>query len=345
MAVAFIDGYPADVAATRDGQVWVVGHRRVDCDTPLSSDSSSGAIWRYDGQAWGPVPGPACALGLAQVLTTWEGAVWVFGEPRKSWCVARWNGTGWTEENRLKTEDRLKKVMAAFGADGLWLRKRSGLVRWSGGSTRRYELGMTPLLVSVRGSDEAWAAGFRRSEDKEPDEYTAAENVPHFARWDGRAWHPIPSPKLDLPQDARQSWVDLTDQFVAGPNDLWAVGRVGSDIPEPDCTVVDDDTCEQARLLILHWDGATWSQQFGKPVARDIGNRMVPDGSGGFWLPEADGNKLTHLSQGRLTPVQLPGDFTHLVAVTTQPDSTRTWLLGWDGESERPPNWVLWSTG
>ncbi|NUW33445.1 hypothetical protein HTZ77_18710 [Nonomuraea sp. SMC257] len=336
MAVAFNDGDPADVAATRDGQVWVVGGRQMDCHHTYP-DSFSGAIWRYDGQAWGSVPGPACAVNLVRVLATREGAVWVLGEGRKSECVARWNGTGWTEESRPKD------VMAAVGTDGLWLRKGSGLVRWSDGSARRYELGMTPQLVSVRGANEAWATGFRRSEDKEPDEYTAAENVPHFARWDGRAWHPIPSPKLDLPQDARRSWVDLTDQFAAGPDDVWAVGRVGSDIPAPDCTPVEDDTCDTARLLILHWDGAAWSQRLGKPVERNIGDQMAPDGSGGFWLPESDGDMLTHLAQGRLAPVHLPGDFAQLIAITAQPDSTRTWLLGWAGEN--PPDWVLWSTG
>ncbi|NUW46564.1 hypothetical protein [Nonomuraea rhodomycinica] len=93
MAVAFTDGYPADVAATRDGQVRVVGHRQKDCAGVLP-DSSAGAVWRYDGRAWGSVPWPACAVELERVLTTREGAVWVFGTGglrlRKGPAIVRW---------------------------------------------------------------------------------------------------------------------------------------------------------------------------------------------------------------------------------------------------------------
>ncbi|GAA3189975.1 hypothetical protein GCM10010486_68410 [Nonomuraea roseoviolacea subsp. carminata] len=340
MAVAFTDGYPADVASTRDGQVWVAGSRQKGC-TGTDQDST-GAVWRYDGRAWGTVPAPDCAAELDRVLTTREGAVWVFGTRHASddRCVARWDGGGWIEENGLKGE---RDVMAASGTDGLWLRKGSALVRWTARSTRGYALGMTPELVGVRGSDEAWAAGFRRREREDADDYTAAENVPYFARWNGRAWHSIPSPRLDLPQDARRSSVQLRDLFAARPAGLWAMGRVSSDIQAPGC-VVDKGTpsCAMGRLLILHWNGTAWSQQLGKLLDWRTGYRMVPDGSGGLWLPETDGNELTHLTRGRLIPVKLPGGLEHLIAVTTQPDSTRTWLLGWTGS---PAQWVLWSTG
>ncbi|NRQ32947.1 hypothetical protein HII36_14000 [Nonomuraea sp. NN258] len=371
MAVAFTDGNPTDLATTHDGQVWVVGKRQTKCATPnpgsTISDSIisgghnttsgadntisdadntisdadntiSGAVWHYNGREWRSLPAPDCATELTRVLTTTAGAVWVLGEGSKTGCSARWNGTTWTDESTLTSDT----VLAAFGTDGLWLRKGTALVRRSGRSTRKYELGMTPQTVSVLGPNKAWAVGFRRPADKEAEQYTAAENVPHFARWNGRVWDPIPSPELDLPKDARRSWLFLTDQFASAPDDVWAVGRVGSKIPPPACTPMEDETCVQARLLILHWNGTTWSQHLGKPVAWDISGRIAPDGTGGFWLPEADGNKLAHLSHGRLTPVHLPGDFTRLTAIATQPGTTHTWLLGWSGAA--PPNWILWST-
>ncbi|NUW46565.1 hypothetical protein [Nonomuraea rhodomycinica] len=130
---------------------------------------------------------------------------------------------------------------------------------------------------------------------------------------------------------------------VLGPDDAWAAGHVSSDIQKPGCTPHKGDPyCAQGRLLILHWNGTAWSQRLGKLLEWRTGDRMVPDGSGGMWLPEADGNELTHLTRGRLIPVRLPGGLQHLTAITTQPGSTRTWLLGRTGS---PDSSVLWSTG
>lgn len=72
--------------------------------------------------------------------------------------------------------------------------------------------------------------------------------------WDGAKWSIVPSPSPETGSNSLQAVAAVS------ANDVWAAGYYGSDNPN-----------EPVLTLILHWDGAKWSQVPSPNPNRDIG--------------------------------------------------------------------------
>ena len=95
--------------------------------------------------------------------------------------------------------------------------------------------------VVAFGPNDVWAAGHWVTQD-----YVGvglAKIVTLILHWDGTGWRVVPSPN----DPASTSGSMLTALAASGPSDIWAIGQV------------DDWTTGVHGPLILHWDGARWS--------------------------------------------------------------------------------------
>ncbi|MFC7713777.1 hypothetical protein [Nonomuraea recticatena] len=305
VVTALAGGQPTDVVALKDGTVWVVGDRHVTRPTTprregncvaVTRGGSIPVVWRKKGSEndrhWTKLRGPRCVEQLTRVTASAGGSVWVFGTnplPEQTpACMAKWNGRGWVER-ALREE---VSTAAALKDDEVWtvsgkLYDRT-LTQWVDGKPHDHRLAMSPEVIATRGEGELWAAGFRADRDTlDP----AQGNELRLARWDGRRWHKIPSPKPPLPEQ-EDPRVIVTDLVAIGPSDVWVAANI---------EVFDE---EPGYLLLLHWDGAAWSWQRGSK--KSVSDQLVPDGRGGFWLTGVEEDDLQHMKGRRRTPVRLP---------------------------------------
>jgi hypothetical protein len=124
---------------------------------------------------------------------------------------------------------------------------RTLILRWNGSAWSRVA-SPTPGIagglraVSAAQDGTAWAAGFyciARCGTEAPDLRTLV------LRWDGSAWSEAPSPSPG------RSAVLAAVQAAAG-DAAWAVGST--------CVSACATSSESDRMVILRWNGATWSQ-------------------------------------------------------------------------------------
>ncbi|HEY1253071.1 MAG TPA: hypothetical protein VGH97_17960 [Thermoanaerobaculia bacterium] len=108
------------------------------------------------------------------------------------------------------------------------------------------------LAVDAKGAGNVWAVGFSASENPfDPQSTTLVES------WSGTSWGIVDSPNPTMPGGG-ESTNELYGVGVAGPNDVWVVGKTA------------DFTTSQS--LILHWDGLEWT------------DFSTPDNGDGGWL-------------------------------------------------------------
>jgi len=133
---------------------------------------------------------------------------------------------------------------------------------WTGGS---WNIVTTPdgaqpnnLLTAVdsKGAGNVWAVGFSASANPfDPQSTTLVET------WSGTSWSVVDSPNPTMPGGG-----DSTDELygvgVAGPGDVWAVGKTAN--------------FSDSQSLILHWDGVQWTDM------------STPDNGSGGWLTGID---------------------------------------------------------
>ena len=281
-------GSPHAVTAVSPTDVWAVGR---DNDQFVHT-----LALHWDGEAWTRVPSPteldsfeavdavasddAWAVGFAgtEMAAHWDGTAWTpshigFGgypvllgvdalAHDDVWAVGRtetnqpliihWDGSGWSRLSapRFRHGATLAGI-SAVAPDDIWVvgyrwdpnfRQQAVILHWDGAAWRvmpsppageRTEL----TAVATLSSDDVWAVGYVTRYDPDTKYRTLIEH------WDGSSWSIVPSPSPGAGQKAR-----LRGVAAQGPNDVWAVGDYYNDFFYP-----------AESVLILHWDGASWS--------------------------------------------------------------------------------------
>jgi hypothetical protein len=147
------------------------------------------------------------------------------------------------------------------------------------------------LSVSASGPNDVWAVG--------PDEAAPLGSHTIIHHWDGAAWQRLPSPDGATGDRAVNA---LNDVFALAPDHAWAVGE---SVESPGWGT------KPSRVLVEHWDGATWS--------------IVPAPS-----PFSGENQLNGVSGTAPNDIWAVG-----FALDEEDTVTTTLAMHWDGPSGR----------
>ncbi|HEX3389669.1 MAG TPA: hypothetical protein VHT94_11585 [Streptosporangiaceae bacterium] len=240
--------------------------------------------WRLTGRTRAAVPFPGRAGDLVTAAASSAPAnVWAFtARPGGTAREAAWNGRRWAVAGRF---DQAVGDAVVLGPADVWIFGQpgspgGGLGAWhyNGTAWRRAPAagGLTGGSALDRGS--IWAVGGKTA-----------------AHWNGRTWSRTSLARA-LTRNT-QFCRPTADQVLArSATDVWALGA---------------GHCEDERgpFYLLHFNGSRWrlvwrSARYGEPL------QVVPDGSGGLWIPAVAGFPGTfamlHYTAGHLTKAALP---------------------------------------
>ena len=254
----------------------------------FAQTSGTSAAWRLQGGTWSQAPFPGRAGG--QVLAAGASAadnVWAFESlPQGSGRALRWDGTRWTVARQFT-----KVIMGGLvlGPRDVWVFGSpsvpgNGLGTWhyNGSSWTRFPAAGGLTTASALSPSSIWAVGG-----------TSA------AHWNGSRWTLTSLAGL-LPPDTLRCHPVLTAIYAASATSVWAAGAGMC------------DTVHFGRhpFVLLHFNGTSWQRvtlinTYGEPF------QVIPDGSGGLWIPVLTGFPgtftLLHRSAGgSLQPAPLP---------------------------------------
>jgi len=254
-----IPGQLIGVSAGPGGSAWAAG----------STTSGRALIVHWNGATWSqaasPVPGGTALLH--GVSAGRDGGVWAAGDTCASGCgtsseadrtlILRWDGLSWSQTASPSPGSTAFLYGVSASPDGsAWAVGYTGtpsgadrtlILRWDGAAWSRTASpspGRDALLLGVSGGPgrTAWAVG-----DACMSRCGTMSAVYRLLimRWNGKAWSLVTGPGLG--SDAYLYGVS------AGPDgSAWAVGYV--------CTSGCHTTSEADQMLILRWDGTSWSR-------------------------------------------------------------------------------------
>jgi hypothetical protein len=136
----------------------------------------------------------------------------------------------WTVVPNGSTPPSNLEDVAALNAGDAWA-VGSSIIHWDGASWQPVatSAGVAPQAVAAAAADDVWVVG------------TSATGT-GTAHWDGQTWQTVPSPNGSLSSNM------LNDVTIVSPTDVWAVGSSR------------DPIYIFSEVLVLHWDGQTWTQ-------------------------------------------------------------------------------------
>jgi hypothetical protein len=195
---------------------------------------------------------------------------------------------------------------------------------WTGGS---WNIVTTPdgsqpwsflTAVDSKGAGNVWAVGFSASDNPfDPQSTTLVET------WSGSSWTVVGSPNPTMPGGG-ESTNELYGVGVAGPGDVWAVGKTA------------DFTTSQS--LILHWDGQEWTD-FSTPDNGDAGwltaiEVVAPDDIWAVGFNSVDFlqvNLIKHWNGQDWTNVEAPnvGPFVNQLQAVSATSKDNVWAVGY----------------
>ena len=249
--------------------------------------------WRLAGRRWAAVPFPGQAGDLVTAAAaSAPGNVWAFtARPGGAGLALRWNGHRWAAVRRFSQAIGDAVVL---GPADVWVFGQPlspghlGTWHYNGRAWRRYPAASVLTGGSALGPDSIWAVGGKTA-----------------AHWNGRAWSSTSLARV-LPRNTRFCRPSADQVLARSATDVWAVGA---------------GHCQDERgpFYLLHFNGIRWrlvdrSARYGEPT------EVVPDGSGGLWIPAVAGFPGTftmlHYSHGHLRPAVLPLPATRLAVGT-----------------------------
>ena len=210
--------------------------------------------------------------------------MWAFtAQPGGAGRAVRWNGRRWAAAGRF---GQAVGDAVVLGRADVWVFGQPGA---PGGGLGAWHYNGTDLAARPRpaggltggsalGRDSIWAVGGKTA-----------------AHWNGRTWSRTSLARV-LPRNT-QFCRPTADQVLArSATDVWAVGA---------------GHCEDERgpFYLLHFNGSRWrlvwrSARYGEPL------QVVPDGSGGLWIPAVAGFPGTfamlHYTGGHLRAGRAP---------------------------------------
>jgi hypothetical protein len=272
------------VWGARSDELWAAG-----------GDGSAGVILHGDGRAWSVALRPSFAL--AGLGGSGPSDVWAVGA---GGAILHWDGSTWSPSPSGTTVD-LVRVFAGGPRDAWAVGyaqsagvARGGLIlhwdgaRWSVAESGAGAIGV-PTSVSGSAPDDVWVVG-------SCDTVFGACSVLH---WDGRAWS---RGEFETPYPDNGEF--LNDVVALGPDDVWALGQLGSN---------------------YHFDGARWSA-VPSCEGDDWGNEIAAWGTAAdLWAVGSPGN-LCHWDGSRWTR-KSGGILADLTSVQVT-DASAAWAVG-----------------
>jgi hypothetical protein len=140
------------------------------------------------------------------------------------------------------------------------------------------------------------------------------------AHWNGAAWSRT-SVKALLPPDTKFSHSRLTSIYAQSRSSVWAVGTQGQE-------------SQGGPVVILHYDGHHWARAALASVCCGGPGQVIPDGSGGLWVPYGlmgFGYSMLHYTGGHVHKVALPaprGTNLQLASAAAVPGERRAFAVG-----------------
>jgi hypothetical protein len=246
------------VSAFSSSDVWAVGSTQLG-DAPLQTFTE-----HWDGQQWTVVPSPSLAMigaypannRLADVVAIAPNDVWAVGTATTivagEALILHWDGSRWKIVKNPGGNPRFYDAnllgITALSANDIWAvgqtttsEEHNMIQHWNG---TKWSIVPSPHFntnvdflysVSAISATDIWAVGTFTIPNAEGSPYQNA-----IMHWNGTSWSIVSSPQPD-------DWLNiLTSVTAIAPNDVWAVGEIGTgtgyEAPET-----------------LHWDGTSWS--------------------------------------------------------------------------------------
>lgn len=149
--------------------------------------------------------------------------------------IQYWDGIHWSVVSSPSAPGQTLSAVTALSTDDAWA-VGSVIEHWDG---KQWHLITHPTgsltAVAAITADNVWAVGFHQY-DRSRNYQTLIEH------WDGTSWKVVRSP------NGNQNDNRLTAMTVVSANDIWASGSFTTPLTGDE------------HLLIVHWDGSTWSK-------------------------------------------------------------------------------------
>lgn len=216
------------------------------------------AAARVTGNAVAPVPRPGQSSTLNAVAAVTARDAWTVGSYCPSHCKAsptperymilHWNGTAWSLKVK-GSSGSLAGVSAASAKDVWAVGESSGTplflhwngTKWSRGKAAAFPPGAGLQSVDTLSQRSAWAVGSAFSAK-------IGAYITLVAHWNGRKWSRVAAPPLTR----RGGQAGLSTVSAVSAKDVWAAGDYCASSCATRQPVI--------RGVILHWNGAKWSQ-------------------------------------------------------------------------------------
>lgn len=262
------------VAAGSASSAWAVGYScRSSCGSAANVIHT--LVMRWDGSTWTQVPSPSPGgVGVLTSVTAGPAfTAWAVGEYCASGCtsapsaaartlILRWNGTAWSHVPSPSPGHAADLFAVSAGpGDTAWAvggscvsacgtsaqTFRTLILRWNGTAWSHMPSpspgGDAELLgVSTGPGNTAWAVGGSCASRCGTSSETFSTLI---LRWSGTAWSTVRSP-------SPHGNADLSGVIAGSGKAAWAVGA--------SCASGCGGSAEDDQSLILHWNGASWSQ-------------------------------------------------------------------------------------
>jgi hypothetical protein len=248
------------------GNAWAVGTAGTNGGYRITSPQ----IEHWDGTSWSITPSPsitARGAGLSGVVTLGAANAWAVGSDGRNALAEHWDGTAWSRVTVPDPGTGIGSKLTAISArsagdvwavgtfqnpapapDSLYALHYDGSA-WhtvpmaQTGSQTNSNSPVPTSLVAV-GPDDVWMVG-NQGDFGSP--ITLTEH------WNGTSWSIVPSPYDHLPSSPNSiSDGSLTTVTARASNDVWAAGFF--------FTFTDGDPAGVYHALLIHWDGARWTQ-------------------------------------------------------------------------------------
>jgi hypothetical protein len=273
--------------------------------------------WRHSGSAWSKVPFPGKNSNVLDASATSPTNVWAFTNSQ----ALRWNGSRWITERTFPVGGGGIASGEALSARNVWV---FGFADLAGPIGTWHFNGRTWTKVAsghgLVGGSGSWAFG--------------GSTVAH---WNGHTWTRTSVARL-LPKKMKNglNGPAVNSMYAQSATNVWAVG---------DGNLQD----EGGPLVILHYNGHTWSKVASSSTVGYPYPSLAPDGHGGLWIPvspSAGGTNASflHYSGGKLTKATLPVAASKIIiqAVAAIPGTSGgTLAVGYTHSSTNPGNDIV----
>jgi len=307
-----VGGGLGGLATTGPGNAWAVG---------LASATRGGrtVVLRWRSGRWSTVRLPALpghgpvldAIGAASPTNVWAQGTTLLHSSLGQWTelTLHWGGRSWkvTTRGSFMDPEFVYRVLA-LGPRNVWSFGENGsgpfipfARHFDGTGWRDVSVPGFIVGVSALSARDIWGAGVVDSH---------ASPVPAIMRWTGRRWLVVARPRI---RGAANNAAGFDAIAALSDRNVWAAGSF-------------DTRNGVVHPVVLHFNGTGW-EQFDLGSENAVLFQIVPDGLGGVWASDNNGN-FFHFSHGRWTRVPAPrraGYTTEITALVHIPGTSSLW--------------------